>query len=402
MRQASLHAELLARFAAYVAEPSRRNKVQLDEIVLIYLRVDPQECLALLHAHGGGALVDDPKSSISAVAQIDLDDISAVFRIARETDGRAGDAMIEAAFRRKAEDNPEEAFTYLKYLPSDLLGPLGEELARSWGGKDPAAAARAFNTLSPTWRWGMTVYTAVSKWAATDLDAAYDFVTSGEMKLPIFANQKLVQTKMAFVANLLRTDPRYVVRIEDAHMDLLTPQDRVRVEVRKNPERALELIAGLPTAKEQVNAARLLLENDENLSAAQVFQIAKYVPDSMGALSLLRNTAARAVSKSDSPYTLADDQSDPYVHTASVAGLLDGIARKRGLDGVISAIQHGQSVADPAWMDAASTLIYSGSSAVQSPPNWKSLPEDTKNALNNYVAEHWPADKAERFAAKLK
>lgn len=144
VRQAPLREELRRRFNAYLGDRSRKQMVLLEEVVSAYLRTDARECLALLHSLNAGALVDSPHSSLDAGLSVDLDDLPGVLKIASEADGRASDALIKEAFRRKAETDPAAAFRYLDSLPLYLRDSLATDLAKSWARQDGAAAARAF------------------------------------------------------------------------------------------------------------------------------------------------------------------------------------------------------------------------------------------------------------------
>ncbi len=406
VRQPSLRRELLSRFRQYTSDRTRHHRVLLQEVISAYLRTDSTECLALLHSLKGMALFTDHNAA-NPTAVMELDDFPSVFRLAAETDGRTGDALIRSAFRRCIEADPEKAFRYLSMLPRHLREQLATELAKSWGAKDGAKAVDAFFRTDAVPYWQRQTMEAMIAWAGNAPEAAYQHLLG--LDLAGSVRDELIGR---FFQDLAKADTRTAVRLLGTQGDIPTGAMQSASDVfvqfsRQDAQAALDAAKVLSSAKTRRMALEGIAWQGWTQNPKAAIEAANQMPVSKESLEFISNVTGYLALTNKDPFGAVDQQTDPYAHQAAISGVSLGKVYENGLDGMSEIVRRGLAANDAGWLESAGDLVIAPelrlSVASKKPsPDWKSLPSDVAQALLDYATANWPAEKVAALQAKLK
>lgn len=400
----SVREEVVHRHSQYLVERSRDRWIALEEIVSVYYRADPAECIKLLTQLNAASLLSS--QTVKGLLSDTLPDFSEALRLASEYPGRRGDRLICEAFRKQVAEDPREAIELLRFLPKYLVEELASELASTWGAKDGAKAAEAFlgcrSVLS-----GSTQFKEVMRaWAERSPEEAFRFLQESPLLNPPLSRDDFLYglslshpkeaAKHGIFSSLLKTDPR----------------------------RALEVAAGTqddyPRNKQLQAAVNALLKSDPGTA----FQNALELPISERSLFLVQEAAKNiAKTSGQGAFAVATRQSDQYKRTAAIKGVTEGFYQAKGAAGIVETVREGVSSGNREWLESVSSLILSGSpgeitlqelsmritagnehitfpdkTQSSNAPDWKTLPADTKSALIQFGENQLSSD----VAAKLK
>lgn len=391
----ALSEELRLRFREFQKQPNPSQIAALDEIIAVFMRTDPVECISVLSDLNSAGL---GQSFLEQT--IDTNDVRQTLYHAGKIGGAVGEQLIREAFLKHIVEDPEDAALLLEYLPAHLRDSLAVELAKSWPLRNPSEAARKLLLLGK--RFVDAKKIAIGAWAKHDPVAAFEFVHNAEAIG--YAEKHGMMDSLAKSAAEIKPGQAWEF-LESHGQELLDYRafngiiDLARTLLNTaGPEMALEKLRSLDNVALRAAAARGMAGMSPN---KYFFEFMAEMPNTDASLKRIAGVAERLAKADADPFALLSGQPDIYQHQAAVQGAAQGVIQSKGVDGIAAVLRKAVVSQDMDWLKATAEIVSSGSSGADR-QDWKRLPPDLIVALLNYAESNLPRSKVDVLKSRFR